>query len=327
MVAFTRIVSAIKAHQALSIQGTPFDVHALVAYQEGLQNCPAGADFSDSISFVKPSVKSATFTGMLIASPASTVQAPCVLIVDDPYLAYASISHLFACAQDKQGVHPTAVIDDGATLGEGVVIGAYAVVGRAQIGANTRIGAHSYIDDGVIIGSGCEILAHVAIYHGTQIGNRVRVDSHACIGSEGFGFARASQGWVRIHQLGNVLIGDDVSIGASTMIDRGALDDTIIDNGVIIDNLVQVAHNVKIGARTAIAANTGIAGSTIIGKDCLIGGGVGLCGHLTLADGVHLNAMTMVTKSLPKGIYASGTSAQSVGAWRKSVAHFKKFGK
>ena len=207
----------------------------------------------------------------------------------------------------------------------------------AHIGANAYIAAGAEVDAGAIIGPNCIVLdgshvgadsrlvANVTIYHGVTLGKRVLVHAGSVIGSDGFGFANDSGHWVKIHQLGGVRIGDDVEIGANTSIDRGAIDDTVIEDGVILDNQIQVAHNVRIGAHTAIAGCVGIAGSAQIGEHCTIGGGVGIVGHLEIADGVTITAMSLVTSSITKpGIYSSGTPLESKAHWQRNFIRFKQ---
>ena len=249
------------------------------------------------------------------------------IVVDDPYLAYASLSALFRSVTEPKGIiHATAQIDPTATLGDGVSIGPYCVVGKG-----VSLGARVYLAAGVIVGDHCHIGAdsyiypQVTIYHGCKIGTDVTIHSGTVIGADGFGFANHNGSWIKIHQLGGVAIGNKVEIGANTTIDRGAIDDTIIGNGVIIDNLVQVAHNVQIGDDTAIAGCVGIAGSATIGAHCAIGGGAGILGHLEIVDRVVVTATSLVTKSIKvPGIYSSGTPLQPATEWQKNFARFKQ---
>ena len=235
-----------------------------------------------------------------------------LIVVKDAYLAYACVSGLFA--RQKTGIHPTAIIAPSATIGTNPTIGAYAVIG-----------------DGVKIGDDCQIGAHAVIHDDCVLGDGVQIHNHASIGAEGFGFApnptKDGLSWQKIHQLGKVIIGNRVRVGAHTCIDRGAVGDTVIGDDVIIDNLVQIAHNVHIGRGTAIASKTGIAGSTHIGKNCIIAGGVGIAGHLNICDGVTLTGMTMVTRSITKaGSYSSGTVAMPSPDWRRAVVKFRQSG-
>lgn len=252
-----------------------------------------------------------------------------LLLVDDPYLAYAQVSELFAFSSAFSGVHTSASVDANAILGDGVSIGANAVVAEnVVIGEQTKIGPGVVVEAGVTIGSHCCIASNVSIYHHCCLGNKVTVHSGTVIGADGFGFAPITNGdkkagWQKIHQLGRVVIGDNVEIGANTTIDRGAIDDTCIANGVIIDNQVQIAHNVSIGKNTAIAACTGIAGSTHIGSNCTIAGAVGIVGHLTIVDNVHVTAMSLVTGSITEpGSYSGGTGIAPTREWKKNAVRF-----
>ena len=276
-----------------------------------------------------------TQASAVLLKAADAEQCPSIaLIVKDPYLGFAKLSHFFdhiSDAEESYGtpnstgyIHPHAVIDTTSKIAPNCYVGK-----GAQIGANCVLEAGCYLGDYVTLGSGCRIGANVVIHHHTQIGDHSQIYSGAIIGAQGFGFAPdTSSGqltWQPIAQLGRVVIGDHVCIGANTCVDRGALEDTIIESNVIIDNLVMIAHNVHIGAGTAIAANTGIAGSTRIGKRCMIGGGVGIVGHVAIADDVHLSGMSMVTGHIrTAGHYASGTSVQPVNEWRRSAVGFKK---
>lgn len=252
------------------------------------------------------------------------------LVSDNPYLSYAKATALFKRQPTSgQGVHPTAVVADSAFLASGVCVAANAVVGEnVSLGENTVIGPNCTIGDNVKIGRGGLLHANVTLYHDVKIGDQCVLHSGCVIGADGFGFAPSAQGWQKIEQLGGVTMGNQVEVGANTTIDRGALDDTTIGNNVIIDNLVQIAHNVVIGDGTAIAGCAGVAGSTRIGKSCTIAGGVGMVGHITVADGVHITAMSLVTKSIAKaGSYSSGTPMMETKQWRKSAARFAQLDK
>ncbi|UNU73579.1 UDP-3-O-(3-hydroxymyristoyl)glucosamine N-acyltransferase [Moraxella nasovis] len=254
------------------------------------------------------------------------------IIVKDAYLAYASISTLFENTSTKTGIHPTAIISPTAKIGKNAQIGAYAVINEGVvIGNEAKISQGVSIGEYTIIGDNSIIYPHVYIAYHTVIGNNVRIHAHASIGSEGFGFAPHPSAtglkWQRIAQLGRVIIGDNVRIGAQTCIDRGAIGDTVIGNHVIIDNLVQIAHNVKIGDGTAMAAMVGIAGSTVIGRNCIIGGNVGISGHLNIADNVTLTGRTFVTSSIEQaGSYSSGTVAMPTMKWRRAAVKFRQMG-
>ena len=250
-----------------------------------------------------------------------------MLIVANPYLGYALATALFDRAPVAAvGIHPRAVVADCANIDPSASIGPLAVIGEGvKIGANTRIGAGTIIDNNVAIGENCRIAANVSIYHSVVLGNFVTVHSGAVIGADGFGFAQHQGRWIKIHQLGGVVIGNNVEIGACTTIDRGALADTVIKDGVIVDNHVQIAHNVQVGENTAMAAFTGISGSTTIGKNCTFAGRAGCVGHITLCDGSHLTGGTILTKSLLEpGSYSSGTMFSKTREWKKNAVRFNQ---
>lgn len=248
------------------------------------------------------------------------------LLVPDPYLAYARISHLFdPKPKAAVGVHPTAVVAADAFVDPAASVGAYAVIeSGARIAAGVTIGAHCFIGARSVIGEGGWLAPRVTLYHDVRIGQRVVIQSGAVLGGEGFGFANEKGVWQKVAQIGGVTVGDDVEIGVNTAIDRGAMDDTRIGNGVKLDNQIQIAHNVQIGDHTAMAACVGISGSAKIGKHCQLAGGVGLVGHIELCDGVVVTGMTMVTRSITEpGWYSSGTAMQPAAEWRKSAARMR----
>ncbi len=248
------------------------------------------------------------------------------IVVSNPYVAYARIARLFAPEQPHSpGVHPSAVVDSAAELGADVSIGPNAVIeAEAVIGAGSRIGAGCVIGRAVSIGAASCLEANVTVWDGSRIGARALIHPGVVIGADGFGLANDAGQWIKVPQLGRVVIGDDVEIGANTTIDRGALEDTVIEDGVKLDNLIQIGHNVRIGAHTAIAACTAVAGSTKIGKYCGIGGTVGIVGHLEIADRVQITGMSMVTQSITEpGTYSSGTPLEANAQWRKNYARFK----
>jgi len=268
----------------------------------------------------------------VIASEAVSADVPVhCLVHSEPYRAYAELTQLFEQRPSPaEGVHPSACIGEHVVIGEGAKIAAGVVIhDHVVIGCNAEILANAVIESGSTLGDEVFIGAHVTLAHGVTLGNQVRIQAGTVVGSEGFGYAPfrdASDGgvrWQRIAQLGSVVIGNRVEIGANTSIDRGALDNTIIEDDVIIDNQVQVAHNVKIGRGTAIAGCVGIAGSATIGRECSIGGGAGIAGHLTIADGTTVLGMTLINRSVNKaGVYASGTGMQEAATWRKSAVRF-----
>ncbi|MQA52537.1 UDP-3-O-(3-hydroxymyristoyl)glucosamine N-acyltransferase [Pseudomonas piscis] len=249
------------------------------------------------------------------------------LVVADPYLSYARVSHFFdPKPKAPAGIHPSAVIADDAQVDPTASIGAFAVIeSGARIDAGVTVGAHCVIGARSVVGEGGWLAPRVTLYHDVRIGKRVVIQSGAVLGGEGFGFANSKGIWNKIAQVGGVTIGDDVEIGVNTAIDRGALADTIIGNGVKLDNQIQIAHNVQVGDHTAMAACVGISGSTKIGKHCMLAGGVGLVGHIEICDNVFLTGMTMVTHSITEpGAYSSGTAMQPAAEWRKSAARIRQ---
>ncbi|MBC9228568.1 UDP-3-O-(3-hydroxymyristoyl)glucosamine N-acyltransferase [bacterium SPL81] len=248
------------------------------------------------------------------------------IVVDNPYLAFATLTHLFEKKISQRGIESTAQIHPSAIIADDAYIGHYVVIGEnCVIGNNTIIQPHAFIDDDVEVGNDCFIDAHVTITGAAKLKDRVRIHANTVIGTEGFGFAPYQGKWHRIAQLGSVRIGNDVRIGSNCSIDRGALDDTILADGVIIDNLVQIAHNVQIGENTAIAANCGIAGSAKIGKNCIMGGASGVVGHLEITDNVTLTAMSMVTKNISEsGTYSSGMGLFENSHWKKTIVRLRQ---
>ena len=272
-----------------------------------------------------------TQAGALILPPEGRDRTQCPrIITSNPYLYFARVSTLLNPApQPAPGIHPSATVHAGAqvaataSVAAGVVIGAGAVIGERSV-----IGPNSVIGEKTRIGDDCLLHANVTVYHHCEVGSRVILHSGCVIGSDGFGFANEQGRWVKIPQIGRVLIGDDVEVGAATTIDRGALDDTVIEEGVKLDNLIQVAHNVRIGAHTAIAACTGIAGSAKIGKYCMIGGAAMIFGHIEIADKVRISTNTLITKSLTKpGTYTSALPFSEHGEWLKNAAHLRNLDK
>lgn len=251
------------------------------------------------------------------------------LVMDNPYLGYAKLTQLWVSqveAGRTASVHNSATVASDAYIASDVTIGANAVVeSAAVIGSGSVIGGGAFIGQGVKIGTGTVIHPNAVVLHGCSIGNESEIHSGAVIGADGFGFAPAASGWEKIHQLGTVEIGDRVSVGACTTIDRGALENTVIHNGVILDNHIQVAHNVIIGSDTAIAGCTGIAGSTSIGANCRIGGAVSIVGHISICDGVMITANSFVNRSVSEpGSYSSGFPLETSVQWRKNAVRLHR---
>jgi UDP-3-O-[3-hydroxymyristoyl] glucosamine N-acyltransferase len=249
------------------------------------------------------------------------------LVMDNPYMGYALVAQLLdTTPKPANAIHASAIIDESTILGENVTIAANVVIeAGVNIGNDTSIGAGCFIGIGAKIGANSTLWSNVSIYHCVEIGSNCSVHANTVVGADGFGYANDKGSWVKIPQLGTVIIGDNVEIGASTTIDRGALENTIIKNGVVLDNQIQIAHNVEIGENTAIAACSVIAGSTTIGKNCIIAGLVGINGHIEVGDGCVFTGMTMVTKSITKpGVYSSGMPCQPNREWHKNNARIRK---
>lgn len=252
------------------------------------------------------------------------------LINANPYLAYAKIvTLLHPVSQPSAGIHPSAVIAVDAVIGDGASIGANVVVG-----AGVEIAAGVIIEAGCVLGDACKIGENTRLYPNvtlgsrTQVGQRCIIHSGAVLGADGFGFAPDNGAWYKIPQVGNVLVGDDVEIGANTTIDRAALGSTVIGNGVILDNQIQIGHNTQIGDYTAMAGCTAVAGSVKIGKHCQIAGMCAIAGHLSIADHVVVTGTTMVSHSITQsGVYSSGTSATENAVWRRNAARFNQLDK
>ncbi|SFI39583.1 UDP-3-O-[3-hydroxymyristoyl] glucosamine N-acyltransferase [Collimonas sp. OK307] len=247
------------------------------------------------------------------------------IVAANPYAYFARAAQFFAVKNAipvVPGIHPAANVDPAAHIAETAYIGANAVIGAgASIGEHVRIGAGCVIGRDVSIGAESCLYPNVIIYDACQIGQRAIIHSGVVIGADGFGFANDGGTWVKIPQTGRVLIGDDVEIGANTTIDRGALADTVIEEGVKLDNQIQIAHNCHIGAHTAIAACAGIAGSARIGKYCSIGGAAMIHGHITIVDHVHVSAGTLALRSISEpGQYTGFYPIAKHGDWEKSAA-------
>ncbi|WP_296047210.1 UDP-3-O-(3-hydroxymyristoyl)glucosamine N-acyltransferase [uncultured Alteromonas sp.] len=264
-----------------------------------------------------------TQAGAVILHPNEAENCPLPgLLHNNPHAAFARIAQIFDTTPGVAvGQHKTAVVADSAKLGDNVALGPYCVIeDDVVLGDNVVIGAHTIISRGSRIGNGSVIHPNVTVYHGARVGQRVRIHSQTVIGADGFGYANDAGTWLPIPQTGSVVIGDDSQIGASSTIDRGALDDTIIGKNVIIDNQVQIGHNCIIGDHSCICGATGIAGSATIGKYVIIAGGCGIGGHLTICDKVQITGYTMVISDIKEpGVYSSGQPAMTNRDWRKNA--------
>ena len=285
----------------------------------------------ESISFLAnpryarqlPATKAAAV--ILAREHCGSAPGPCI-VHENPYVYFARVSALLAPPrQAEPGIHPAAIVDPGARIDPGAQIGPCAAIATGvQVGAGSIIGAGTSLGEDVRIGRDCRLHPGVAIYAGCTLGDRVVAHSGVVIGADGFGIAFDDDHWVKVPQVGAVRIGNDVEIGANTTIDRGAIDDTVIEDGVKLDNQIQIAHNVHIGAHTAIAACTGIAGSVRIGRYCRIGGAVGIAGHVSIADRVEISGHTSITKSIDEaGVYSGVYPFEPNRDWRRNAAQLR----
>ena len=269
-----------------------------------------------------------TQAGAVILGPEFADACPVpALVLDNPYLGYARAATLLSpVVATTPGIASSAVVDSTATVAPDASVGAHCVIeAGASVGPGTSLGAGSFLGRDSSIGPDGRVAARVVVCQGVHIGARVIIHPGVVVGADGFGIANDNGIWVKIPQFGGVRIGDDVEIGANTTIDRGALEDTVIEDGVKLDNLIQIAHNVHIGAHTAIAACAAVGGSARIGSRCTIAGAVSIAGHLEIADDVHLTATSAVPNTIREaGVYSSGMPIQENRAWRRNVARLRQ---
>lgn len=308
-----------------------------------LQNCDAAAIITGiapldratagQISFLtharyRPFLAVTKATAVILSAQDAVNCPKPALVVANPQVAYARTAAVFEPVTRIQfGIHPTALINPSAQIAQDAWIGPYCTIeAGVVIGKKVYMGPHCVIGEKSEIGSETKLIAQVTICHRVRLGERVVVHPGAVIGSDGFGLALDEHKcWLKIPQLGSVLIGNDVEIGANTTIDRGALEDTVIEDGVKLDNQIQVAHNVRIGAHSALAGCVGIAGSARIGRHCMLGGGVGIAGHLEITDHVQITGMSLVTKSISTpGSYSSGLTVEPNRIWNKISARLRR---
>lgn len=298
---------------------------------------PLGTADVSSLSFVAQARYAtqidSTQAGALIVPPALVAQAQtrgACIETPDPYLYFARLTQWWKAQRDateaQPAVHPTACVDPTATLGAGVSVGPYAVIeAGAQLGEGAQIGPHAVLERNARVGARSRLAARVVLGRDCSIGERGIVHAGVVIGADGFGFAPHQGEWVKIEQLGAVRIGNDVEIGANCCIDRGALDDTVLEEGVKLDNLIQIGHNVHVGKHTAMAGCVGVAGSATIGAHCTIGGGAVVLGHLTLADHVHISAASVVMRSIQQpGQYSGVFPIDDNRSWEKNAATLRQ---
>lgn len=249
------------------------------------------------------------------------------LVATNPYAVFARVAQeLYPDPVLRAGVHPDATVGVGCELSSTCHVAAGAVLGdRVVVGDNCYVGPNCVLGDDVRLGRDTQLLANVTLYHKVTLGERCRIHAGTVIGADGFGIAPDEAGWVKVPQIGGVVVGNDVEIGSNCSIDRGAIEDTRLGNGVKLDNMVQIAHNVVIGDHTAIAGQSGVAGSAVVGQRCLIGGSVAISGHIEIADDVSIMGRGSVSKSiLTKGVYSSVLAVEEAGKWRKIAARVKR---
>ncbi len=269
----------------------------------------------------------ATRAAVVVLERAAADACPtAALICNNPRATFARITSLLhPPPRHPPGVHPSAIVSPSARIDSSAHIGALAIVGdRAVVGPRVHVGQHCVVEEDVTLDEDVHLVASVTLCHGVKIGARTIIQPGVVIGGDGFGFAPEQGKWVKVPQVGSVRIGPDVEIGANTTIDRGAIEDTVVEEGVKLDNQIQLGHNVRVGAHTVIAGCTGISGSTVIGKHCIIGGACGIAGHLTIGDGVIITGFGMVSRSLAgPGVYSSGLPITESKIWRRQVARVR----
>jgi len=249
------------------------------------------------------------------------------LIAANPHATFARVAALLHPDPPlNPGVHAQAAVAASAAIASSAEVAAHAFVGEGvQVGARCFIGPGCVLERGAVIGDDTRLMARVFVGHHVVFGVRCVVQPGAVIGGDGFGFAAEQRTWIKVPQVGGVRIGDDVEIGANTTIDRGAIGDTVIEEGVKLDNLIMIAHNCRIGAHSALAATAALAGSSIVGKRCVLGGRAGLVGHISLCDDVVVLGNTLISHSIAKpGVYSSALPAEEASVWRRLVARFKR---
>lgn len=249
------------------------------------------------------------------------------LVAADPHVAFARVSALFETAFERPpGIHPTAVVHASAQVAASASIGPHVSIGEgSRVGERSIIGPGCVIGEHCSVGDDCELVARVTLVLRVRLGRNVRIHPGAVLGAQGFGLAMEHGRWLDVPQLGGVVVGDDCEIGANTTIDRGALEDTVLEEDVRLDNQIQIGHNVYVGAHTAMAAQVGIAGSVKIGRHCMLAGKVGVSGHLEICDRVTVLAMSMVAGPITEpGTYASSLPVTDVRTWRRNAARFRQ---
>jgi UDP-3-O-[3-hydroxymyristoyl] glucosamine N-acyltransferase len=294
---------------------------------------PLGQAHPGSVSFLaNPRFRSQlddTRASAVVIDAASAAKSPVpALISANPHATFARIAAmLYPRPKNPPGIHPTAVVAADARVDASAHVGPFAFIGaRTVVGPRADIGPHCVIEDNVQVDEDVRLVARVTLCHGVIVGARTVIHPGAVIGSDGFGLAKEAGGaWLKVPQVGRVVLGADVEVGSNTTIDRGAIGDTVLEEGVKLDNQIQIGHNVRVGAHTAMAACVGISGSTTIGKRCMIGGMVGVVGQLSICDDVAVTGLTMVSHSITQpGVYSGGIPAEDARTWRRIVARLKR---
>ena len=304
------------------------EVHTLSKIEEGSNGSLTFLANPKYQSFIYTTKATITIVNKTF-EPEQTIETTLIKVED----AYKSFSKLLEYYNQvklmKSGIEQPSVISENVVYGEGLYLGSFAYIGKnVTIGNNVKIYPNSFIGDNVVIGNNCVFFAGAKIYSETQIGNNCTIHSGTIIGSDGFGFAPSEDGtYNKVPQIGNVILEDNVEIGACTTIDRATLGSTIIRKGAKLDNQIQIAHNVEIGENTVIAAQTGIAGSTKIGKNCQIGGQVGMAGHLVIGNNVRIQAQSGVGRNIKDGETLQGSPSFGYSDYSKSYVHFKNLPK
>ena len=305
------------------------DPDAEVAFVSTLANARPGAISFLANPVYRPQLAQTAATAVAVRADDVEHCAANALVVDEPYLLFARVAtELYPPRRATPGVHASAVVEPSATVDPDAEVGPHAYIAHgSSVAAGARIGPGAVVGEGCTVGEHTELGPNVSLIKDVTIGARCIVHAGAVLGADGFGHAASDSGWFKVPQVGGLRVGNDVEIGANTSIDRGAIDDTIVEDGVRLDNQIQIAHNCRIGAHTVIAAQAGISGSTRIGQRCMIAGQVGIVGHIQVCDNVVITGAAVVTKSITKpGVYSASFPAERDGDWKKNVARFRRLG-
>lgn len=306
------------------------DADAVVDHVASLGNAGPGSLTFLSISAFRAQLASTEATAVILRADDVDECPTACLVSAYPYATYARMAAILHPQPEfEPGVDPTAVVAASARIAPSAHIGANAVVAEdTSIGDGSCVGAGAVVGPGCRIGVACRLHANVTFVRNVRIGDRCIFHSGAVVGADGFGNAMTPEGWVKVPQVGGVVVGDDVEVGSCTTIDCGAIDDTVIGNGVRLDNQIQIGHNVHVGEHTAMAAGVAVAGSARVGKRCMLAGMVGVAGHISICDDVVVNGKGMVSKSITEpGTYASMFAVEPVGVWNRQVARIRRLGK